>query len=214
MPSKLPTPSPTRGASRRAARALACATAIAASLLASTASAAKPRRPGDDRGRVGVGAVLGAPSGFTLKGFLAPRHALQLDLGYGPLQNGGGRAHLDYLLHPGAVARERYDFAPYLGVGVGFEIWVVGPHGPHLTDHAHTAWFVRAPALGFAFHLHRVPLDIFLEGAWTPLKHFNGDREWSLTHGDVSVGVRWYFGPPAPREPAPSSTPSSSTQPG
>ena len=161
---------------------------------ASEAVAAKPRTPGDDEGRFGVGAVVGAPTGLSLKAFVAPRHALQAAIAYGPLQDDAGRVHLDYLVHPAAiVSGQLADIVPYLGVGVGFAFWVVPPHGPHLTDHVHTALFARLPAFGFALHMHEFPADFFIEGAWTPLKNFNGDRDFQLNHGDVAVGMRWYF---------------------
>ncbi|MFO0634438.1 MAG: hypothetical protein U0168_16455 [Nannocystaceae bacterium] len=169
-----------------------CSTALAlalASMVAGTA-AAQPKRTGKG-GDLGLGATLGDPTGATFKVFLHPRHALESGLGFGPFHRGGGRLHFAYLFHSRAWrSDEGFSLHGYVGLGVGVAFWYKRYLGPVLpTDFQRAALFVRAPVLGLAFHMHEIPLDVFLETAYSPIV----TPPASFWNVDFALGARYWF---------------------
>ena len=193
---------PTRG--RWLGIALAASLGLTSFALTTEAEAAPT--PGNKiRGRggnFGMGLSLGDPMGLSVKGFLAPNHALQGDLGWAPLHHGDGRLGIDYLWHPATfVSNSTLDFLPYLGFGIGMMFWA--GRGYHYGYYGHpgyyddryyyrggggVAMFLRAPILGLGFHWKKVPLDTMFEGSWSPYLVLP-----DLGHGDFSFKVRYYF---------------------
>lgn len=180
-------------------------------LTADTASAApSPGRKisSGSGGNFGVGLSLGDPMGLSMKGFLAPNHALQGDLGWAPLHHGDGRLGIDYLWHPGVFASGPVaEFMPYVGLGVGMMFWTNrcyyrrdyyydddgryrGRNGRYYggCNDGGAAMFIRAPILGLGVHWKKAPLDTMLEGSWSPYLIYP-----DLAHGDFSFKVRYYF---------------------
>lgn len=155
-------------------------------------------------GNFGIGVQLGAPTGFSMKYFMAPAHAIQAGLGFGPFQLISGRAHVDYLWHPGLfVSNATLDLVPYLGLGI---IGSIGSTGSRCAErdndgdcirrraYARAGLWFRAPVLGLAFHWQKAPVDLFVEGAWTPGIIFDRDGAYFTAFGlDLTVGARWYF---------------------
>jgi len=158
-------------------------------------------------GNVGIGLSLGDPMGLSAKGFLAPNHALQGDLGWAPLHHGDGRLGIDYLWHPGVFASGPVaEFMPYLGLGVGMMFWSDrcyyryyynddgdrvyrgrGHWNGRCSDGG-AAMFIRAPILGLGVHWKKAPLDTMFEGSWSPYIIYP-----DLAHGDFSFKIRYYF---------------------
>lgn len=195
--------------------ALALFTLAATSLAATPAEAAKKMRGGK---RVGLGGGLGDPLGPSLKFFLAPQHALQLDFGWAPMHHGNGILHFNYLFHfPPFVSNSVMDFGLYLGVGLGMAFWAggygyygyhdYGYYGPHRGDcydppgpdpyRCYGGYYGRGHGgaamivrapVGLYFHWMKVPIDTVVEGGWSPYVIYP-----DLAHGDFSVKVRYYF---------------------
>ena len=183
---------------------VALATIVGLSSLALAGEAEAAPTPGNKiRGRggnFGLGVSLGDPMGLSMKGFLAPNHAIQGDLGWAPLHHGNGRLGFDYLWHPATfVSNSTLDFLPYLGFGLGMAFWAGGyyygyyGHGPYYRDDYYhgrggVAMFIRAPILGLGFHWKKAPLDTMFEGSWSPYVIYP-----DLGHGDFSFKLRYYF---------------------
>jgi len=162
---------------------------------------AAPSPGGKIRGRggnVGFGLTMGDPLGPSFKWFMAPRHALQSDLGWAPLHHGHGRFGADYLFHPGTfLDNDVLELVPYFGVGTGVMFWGGyyygrGRHGRYdrydYYRRGAAAWFIRAPILGIGIHWKNIPIDTMMEGSWAPYI-----VRTDLAHGDFSFKVRYYF---------------------
>ncbi len=148
-----------------------------------------------EAGSVSLGIVAGDPTGGSAKVFLHPRHALSSHVGFGFFHFGAGRADLTYLFHSKPWGKDPGFFAlGYLGVGVGVAFWSekfghVGPLAPEPGDFRKAAFFFRAPVLGIDFFLKRVPIDIFLETAYSPLV----GPYLSAWNVDFGLGARYWF---------------------
>ncbi|GEM_PF-3097557 len=202
-PSEASSRARSRGLELASTFALACSLSVASVLVPSQASAA-PTPSGQissKGGNFGLGLSVGDPTGLSMKLFLHPNHALQWGLGWGPFHYGAGRLHMDYLWHPGTMARTSVmDLVGYVGVGAGLVFWAhryywgcgyawhrgYGPCG----HGGGAAFMIRVPDLGLAFHWKKVPLDLAVEAAWTPLI---GAWGFDAAHADFMVACRYYF---------------------
>lgn len=196
---------------RRAPRTLGLGLSLAfglACFAVSTPASAAPSPSKQIKGKggtLGLGLTLGSPSGLSLKKFFSAPHALQANLGWGPLHHGSGKIDLSYLWHPATIASNSVlDLVPYLGVGVGFAIWGTGRRYGYCNNNGNNCFdgnrgtagsiFFRLPALGLAVHWQKAPLDTVLEGAWTPgIDMWNNNARFGVHHGDIFLGVRYYF---------------------
>lgn len=158
--------------------------------MLATAASAAPKRVGKG-GDLGLGGVLGDPSGVTFKAFVHPRHALESTAGFGPFHRGAARLHLAYLFHSKPWAQDG-DFAlhGYVGVGLGVAFWHKRYFGFALPgEFRRAAMFVRAPVTGLAFHLVELPMDVFLEAAYSPIV----TPPASFWNVDFGLGARYWF---------------------
>lgn len=110
-----------------------------------------------NRADIGVGIVLGEPTGITGKIYLSREHALDVTLGTGTYDNGrdsGLWLSVVYLWHPSVLHSDpAFDLGWHFGVG-GF-----------VTDHqvqSDAAIGARVP-VGLDFTLHDVPLQFFID---------------------------------------------------
>lgn len=164
--------------------------AVATACMCPTVAEAAPKRTGKG-GDLGLGGILGDPTGVTFKVFLHPRHALESAAGFGPFHRGAARVHVSYLFHSKAWTTDA-DFAlhGYVGVGLGVAFWhkqYIGFGLPGAFRRA--AMFVRAPVLGLAFHLQEIPMDVFLETAYSPIV----TPPASFWNVDFGLGARYWF---------------------
>lgn len=170
-------------------RPLFIAIAIAVATTAGDADAT-PKRTGKG-GDIGLGGVIGDPTGVTFKVFLHARHALESTAGFGPFHRGGGRVHLAYLFHSRPWADgDGFFLHGYVGLGPGVAFWhkrYVGFGGPG--DFRRAALFVRAPVLGLAFHMQEIPLDVFIETAYSPIV----TPPLTFWNVDFALGARYWF---------------------
>lgn len=169
--------------------------AAAAALTASGPATAAERPSPPEAGSVSLGIVAGDPTGGSAKLFLHPRHALASHVGFGFFHFGAGRVDLSYLFHSKPWGGKDGFFAlGYVGVGVGVAFWSskfghLGPLAPEPGDFRKAAFFFRAPVLGIDFFLASVPIDIFLETAYSPLvgPYLSA---WNI---DFGLGARYWF---------------------
>ncbi len=119
-------------------------------------AAAVPVRAGSpDRGRLGIGVVLGAPTGFSMKYWESQRIAYQGSIG--GMFNGGLMIGGDYLIHERVFRNQEVPF--YYGPGI-----FLGDAGFGGPDYAHNrlALGVRC-AFGVDFVPRQYPFDISAE---------------------------------------------------
>jgi hypothetical protein len=108
--------------------------------------------------RFGVGAVVGDPTALTLKGRFDSNNALQLHVGWGPIEPNGGRLTfaLDYLAHFTIFSSETAKtgaLSPYVGLGAKMGI---------REEPDAVVLGARVP-LGLAFLFREAPIELFLE---------------------------------------------------
>ncbi|MDY0004034.1 MAG: DUF3996 domain-containing protein [Polyangia bacterium] len=169
---------------------ITAATAAALGCFGLSSVPAQASEIGSNR-KIGIGGMLGAPTGLSLKVYFNPRHALDFGLGVGYWGGATVLVHGDYKLHFPLVRAPDFDLPLYFGVGAKLTLW--------FTDHDHRYWGswgghdgyvgvgIRVP-VGIAFNLNRIPLDFFLEvvpgvGLFPGIGFFV----------DGAIGVRYYF---------------------
>jgi len=141
--------------------------------------------------KFGIGGMLGAPSGLSMKYYFSPKHALDVGVGVGFWGGAALYTHVDYKFHIMLTQASAFDLPFYFGVGAKLSLW--------FTDHPHSYWGdnrardgrlgfgVRVP-VGIAFNLNKLPLDIFVEVV-PGVGLFPGIGAFV----DGAVGVRYYF---------------------
>jgi hypothetical protein len=136
-----------------------------------------------DKGTLGIGLVVGEPTGITAKLYLSDDRAIQGAIG--PSFIGGGvELHGEYVLHPWILQdRESFVLPVYLGPGIRFIDYYGGRGGD-----SHFALGARG-VVGMLFDFKDVPLDVFLEAG--------GGIEYDFTEHwgpvlNVGAGVRYY----------------------
>lgn len=131
-----------------------------------------------DTGSIGVGAILGEPTGLSLKGWLNDQTAIDGGVAWSFDKDDSLQLHADYLYHKFdlfPVARGRLPL--YFGVG-----------GRVLFDDRKDDRFgIRAP-VGVAYLFDNVPVEIFAEVV--SILDLAPSTKFDLNGG---VGVRFYF---------------------
>ena len=169
-----------------------CALAAVVTLAATTVDVAEARpRPGRGRTFVanktfGLGLMVGAPTALSGKWFYGRSTAFDFGLGvYRKWRDRDGfHLHVDHLWHPVSLTgNASFELPLYLGIGARIL---------DFDDGGGNALGVRVP-VGLAFDFNRVPLDIFLEGAFVFDTFLDRD---GVDHVDfnVALGVRYWFG--------------------
>jgi hypothetical protein len=166
--------------------AAAVLVAVAAAAAAPAPATAQPA----EKGRLGLGIILGEPTGVSAKLFLGARSATAVDVAAGSaVVNGGLQVHADYLWHPLVLTQEEKFALPlYLGPGVRF---LDDQRGRDANDYHLGLRLV----VGLAFDFTTVPLDVFVEIAGVGDYIFSNDSQQrgfglGLNGG---AGVRYWF---------------------
>src|SRR5688572_7977515 len=140
---------------------------------------------GADKGTIGVGIIVGEPTGVCGKLYLSDDQAIQGAIG-GAFVGGGVQVHADYVFHPYILqTRDSFVLATYIGPGVRFIQYSNG------RDDNFFAFGLRAVG-GLLFDFKDNPLDAFVEVA--------GVFEYGFRDGEgfgpalnASAGLRYYF---------------------
>lgn len=137
-----------------------------------------------DKGAIGIGLIIGEPTGISARLYVADDKAIQVAVGSAFI-GGGLQVNGDFVWHPW-ILQDRASFVlpVYLGPGVRF-IDYYGARG----GSSHFAAGARA-VIGMLFDFKDVPLDVFVEVA--------GVGEYDFTKGwgaalNAGAGVRYYF---------------------
>lgn len=139
-----------------------------------------------DKGTLGIGIVVGEPTGITAKLYLKDDQAIQGAVG--PSFFGGGiELHGEYVWHPWILQdRDSFVLPVYLGPGVRLIDYSAGRGEP-----THAAIGLRAVG-GLLFDFKNVPLDAFVEAALVPEYDFKAGNGFGLKF-NAGAGVRYYF---------------------
>lgn len=166
---------------------------VAALLIAAAAAApstASASEVGTSR-KFGLGVTLGAPSGLSMKIFLAKMHALDIAIGAGWYGGASLDTHLDYHFYATQLTRtSAFELPLYVGIGGRFNFWFKDEDHHYWGGAKHSGRVgvgVRVP-VGIAFHLNKVPVDVFLEIV-PGVGLFPGVG----FHLDGAIGARYYF---------------------
>jgi hypothetical protein len=137
-----------------------------------------------DKGTLGVGIILGEPTGICAKIYLKDDQAVQAALGSAFI-GGGLQVHADYVFHPWILQdKESFVLPLYLGPGVRFIDY-------SSSTASHGAFGLRG-VVGMLFDFKNVPLDAFLEVAAVGEYDLGKGKGWGVAL-NFGAGVRYYF---------------------
>jgi hypothetical protein len=131
-------------------------------------------------GGLGIGIILGEPTGLSLKKWLDDRRAIDAAAAWTFAKNSSFTFHADYLLH-------RYDLINDQMQGNGSRIPIYFGLGARLTVGDETKVGMRIP-LGLSYVFKKYPLDFFIEIA--PGLNLVPSSDLMLSGG---VGIRYYI---------------------
>lgn len=140
---------------------------------------------GAEKGTVGIGIILGEPTGITAKLYLEDDRAIQAAVGSAFI-GGGLQIHADYLFHPYILEmRESFVLPLYIGPGVRLIDYTNGREDSSFAIGARVVG-------GLLFDFKTVPLDAFIEIAGVIEYEFKADRGAAIKL-NAGAGVRYYF---------------------
>jgi hypothetical protein len=151
--------------------------------LADDDAAGEKGRPAE-KGTLGIGIILGEPTGITAKLYLKDDQAIQASAGAAFVAN-GLQVNGDYVFHPWILQdKDTFVLPVYIGPGVRFIDYSGGSQSS-----SHFAAGLRVVG-GMLFDFKNVPLDAFVEVA--------GVLEYDFSKGagvglNLGAGVRYYF---------------------
>jgi hypothetical protein len=133
---------------------------------------------------VGLGLIMGEPTGFSLKVWTSSHVALDAGLGYSWWRYGQSlQVHGDVLFHTNSLTESEDGFLPlYFGVGVRIK----------MADESHDYPDLRAGLripFGLEYVFARVPVGLFFE--LVPIIDLTPGTYWG---GNSAIGFRYYFG--------------------
>lgn len=154
-------------------------------LLTSLLAAAPAQAEPTEKGVLGIGLILGEPTGISAKLYLQDDRAIQGAVG-AAFVGGGIHVHADYVFHPWILEeRESFTIPVYVGPGVRVVDYRLGRSGD-----TYIAVGARAVA-GLLFDFKEVPLDAFVEVAGVVEYGFSS-HGFDLTI-NAGAGARYYF---------------------
>jgi hypothetical protein len=135
-------------------------------------------------GPLGVGVIVGEPTGLSLKQWIGQGRAVDLAAAWSFVDDAALHVHMDYLFH--APRPPEIDVPGLLFYfGIGGRIKLVDDEGDEESDNR---LGVRVP-LGLDYLFAQSHLEMFLEVA--PLLDLAPETEFTVNGG---LGIRYYFG--------------------
>ena len=165
--------------------------------LAATVAAAVPAQADDDeggkgiargtdKGSIGLGIIVGEPTGISARLYLKDDQAIQAAIG-GAFIGGGIQINADYVFHPFILqTRDSFVLATYFGPGVRLIQYSQGRNG----DNNYLALGLRGVG-GLLFDFKN-PLDAFVEVAGLLEYGFATGKHGNITL-NAGAGLRYYF---------------------
>ena len=155
--------------------------------LAATSVVAQDQSVGVNE-KLGVGVIVGEPTGFSMKYWLDKEHAIDGAAAWSFWDDDGFQIHADYLWHNydlldvGEVSGE---LPVYYGVGARLKFREDNGNGKG--DDHDTAFGIRAP-LGISYMFGGTPIEVF--GEIEPVLDLTPDVELNL---NLAIGLRFYI---------------------
>jgi hypothetical protein len=136
--------------------------------------------------QLGIGLIVGEPTGLSVKYWLDEEHAVDAAAGWSFWGGDGFQLHADYLWHNfdllGSAAG--CDMLPvYYGVGARLKL---RDNDCRHDDNGDTAFGIRVP-VGISYLFDGAPFDVFAE--IVPILDFTPDVD---LHLNIAVGLRFY----------------------
>jgi hypothetical protein len=133
---------------------------------------------------LGLGLILGEPTGFSLKYWTRSQFAFDAALGYSFWRYGQAfQVHGDLLWHSRSLIQSENGFLPlYIGIGARLKM------ADESHDYPDMRVGVRIP-FGLEYVFVRVPVGLFLE--LVPIIDVMPGTDWG---GNSAIGFRYYFG--------------------
>jgi hypothetical protein len=150
-------------------------TSILALLLLVGAAAGPPAANAQEKG-FGLGVILGEPTGFSFKGWIDKKSAIDGGLAWSFAHETTFHVHVDYIIHTDALTK-RSDMPFYYGIGGRIK---TGGTGDDRIG-------VRVVG-GIAYYIPDTPLDVFVEIA--PVIDIAPSTEFQINGG---IGARYFF---------------------
>jgi hypothetical protein len=152
-------------------RSRTAAPILLAFILLAGAGSARAQKNG-----FGLGVILGEPTGFSFKGWMDSRTAIDAGLAWSFLHETTFHVHADYLLHTEALTK-RSDMPVYYGIGGRIK---TGGRGEDRIG-------VRIVG-GLNYYVPDAPVDVFVEIA--PILDFAPSTDFQV---NVGLGGRYFF---------------------
>ncbi|MEO7734450.1 MAG: hypothetical protein ABIY55_26075 [Kofleriaceae bacterium] len=166
-------------------RLLLALAAVLATAAPASADSDDDHARGADKGALGIGIILGEPTGITAKLYLKDDQAVQAALG-SAFVGGGLQISADYVFHPYILqSRPSFVLPVYFGPGVRL---IDYDNGRDSSTFAIGARLVG----GLLFDFKNVPLDAFVEVAGV-LEYEFKDGKGAQLGLNAGAGVRYYF---------------------
>lgn len=166
-------------------------TLISIAAAGALAGAAAPAAAdGAEKGSLGVGVVIGEPTGVAAKLYLQDDQAIQAALGLAFVSS-GFHVHADYVFHPWILEdREAFTLPAYIGPGVRLM--------QHRAGRGADDDFRIGPraVIGMLFDFKEIPLDVFVEVAGVVELRFGSSDDDVNGFGvalNGGLGGRYYF---------------------
>ncbi len=141
--------------------------------------------PGEEKGTLGVGIVIGEPTGICGRLYLADDRAIQGAFGAAFI-GGGLQLHADYAFHPYMLPpRETFRLVFYVGPGVRVIQYSDGSRGDSF-------FALGLRGVGGMLFDFKNPLDAFFEVAGV-VEYGFADGEGFGAALNAGAGVRYYF---------------------
>ena len=154
-----------------------CKIAIIVLLLAVTSANARTQ---DD---FGIGAILGEPTGLSLKYWLDGERAVDGAAAWSYSENDSFQLHGDYLIHNYELFESEKVPAYY---GIGARLKLKDDDGNGRNEH-HPMFGIRVP-LGVTYLFEEAPFDMFFEVV--PILDLSPEVELDI---NAAIGFRYYF---------------------
>ena len=159
--------------------------AVLATAASARADSDDDHARGADKGTLGIGIILGEPTGITAKLYIKDDQAIQAAVG-SAFVGGGLQVSGDYVFHPYILqSRPSFVLPVYVGPGVRLIDYTNG------RDNSSFAIGARLVG-GLLFDFKDVPLDAFIEVAGVLEYEFKDGKGAGLAL-NAGAGVRYYF---------------------
>jgi hypothetical protein len=168
---------------------LTFALVLVATSLVSRPAHAIGGEPG--RSTLGLGIILGAPTGLSLELRLGPRTAFDVAVGIDNYEHNDYYVHFDYLVYLIELSRGGTLSIPFY-LGIGLVLWD-GHYGDRDNDYEDDMRIGARVPFGLALAWRRAPVQIFLEGAVRILFYDDRDRDYDTVDLTGAAGFRVYF---------------------